>query len=130
MSWEIGLGNDENWPNWNNHDKGICESRKLSGGGNFMFSNNQVYHQKCCLPENANDFLIICRSEYGAGWDSREQWWDESAQGGYLEIDGNRYCEDFSDGREFNATLPNDFQESGMSLCGVLLAKHENFVRE
>ena len=115
MSWEIGLGKDWNSPNWNSHNEGICESKKNDAGENIDFEDNHIYDQQCCLPENATEFLIICRDSYGDGWDSMLGWGEP---GGYLEINGNRYCEDFTDGSEFNATLPND---SGMISSVVTL---------
>ena len=64
------------------------------------YENDQEYTQQCCLPANATEFPITCKDTYGDGW-----------HGGYLEINGETYCEDFSDGDEFADTLPNETPE-------------------
>ena len=51
------------------------------------YESNRVYNQVCCMP-NGN-YELTCKDSYGDGW-----------HGGYLTIDGNRYCESFRSGFE------------------------------
>ena len=62
---------------------------------NGTYEGNQEYTQECCLSGGKNDNLtmsgleLICKTSKGDGW-----------HGGYIEIQGNRYCEDFRTGSE------------------------------
>ena len=57
-----------------------CES---NGG----YGNNGEYTQQCCLIPGS--YHLECKDSYGDGWN-----------GGYIEVDGIKYCESFTSGRE------------------------------
>jgi len=67
-------GNENSWA------FGPCASEKVYG-------NNGKYHQECCLP--AGSYELLCRCSYGDGW-----------HGGYVEIQGKKYCKNLLSGRE------------------------------
>jgi len=73
------------WGYENSFELGSC-SGAVSHETNDAF-NNQRHMFSCCIPEDRYD--LKCKDSYGDGW-----------HGGYLEIDGNKYCESFSDGEE------------------------------
>lgn len=52
-----------------------------------QYSSQSQYSQNCCQPEG--DWPVSCSDSYGDGW-----------HGGYIEIDGERFCEDFTWGTE------------------------------
>ena len=55
---------------------GSCQS---NGG----YGNNAEYTEQCCLtPGNYN---LECKDSYGDGWN-----------GGYIEVNGEKYCDSFS----------------------------------
>ena len=58
---------------------GSCESDGRSYG------NNGEYTQQCCLMPGR--YNLACKDSYGDGW-----------QGGYIEVDGIKYCESFTSG--------------------------------
>ena len=92
MSWTIGCKGDS--------CNGVeCHSDKFKamiGPGKF--------EQECCLPDHINDYAIKCHDAYGDGW-----------HGGYLEINGEKYCENFDRGHEMFDTLPNiSYNPTGM----------------
>ena len=55
---------------------------------------SKEYTQKCCVAEGST---ITCKDSFGDGW-----------HGGYLEIDGQKYCDIFSSGYEFSVKLNSD----------------------
>ena len=67
-------GNENSWA------FGTCASEKVYG-------NNGKYHQECCLP--AGTYELLCRCSYGDGW-----------HGGYVEIQGKKYCKELLSGSE------------------------------
>ena len=69
---------------------GACDSIRY-WGGNEEYENNQEYNQTCCFYTSPNNwvFPLVCKSEFGYGWDD-----------GYITIEGQRYCNDFSSGEE------------------------------
>ena len=71
-------------------DLSWCETRQLYG-------NYEEYTRKCCLPEDEEQFRIICKDTYGDGW-----------HGGYLEINGIQYCDDFLSGTEQQEQMANE----------------------
>ena len=52
--------------------------------------------QICCLPTLESEYIITCKDTYGDGWHL-----------GYLEILGNRYCENFNHGNEMLDVMRN-----------------------
>ena len=90
MSWTIGCKGDL--------CNGVeCHSDKFKamiGPGKF--------EQECCLPNHVQYYAITCLDAYGDGW-----------HGGYLEINGEKYCENFDwvigKGSKMLDTLPNMF---------------------
>ena len=66
------------------------------------YESNNVYTQQCCT--GAGDFTLSCKDSYGDGWN-----------GGYLEINGVKYCDDFSSGSEKTATVTIAGDSSGYS---------------
>ena len=51
------------------------------------YTDNSVYSEQCCL--SPGDHTLKCKDSYGDGW-----------HGGFIEIGGERYCEDFTSGKE------------------------------
>ena len=56
----------------------------------------ETFVQECCLPNQRNDYVIKCSDFHNDGW-----------HGGYLEINGKKYCENFDQGFEMFDILPN-----------------------
>ena len=52
-----------------------------------QYASRQTYTTKCCLAKG--EHTLTCKDSYGDGW-----------HGGYLEIQGNKYCKDFKSGSE------------------------------
>ena len=50
-----------------------------------QYGNNHDYIQACCLGEGS--YNLECKDSYGDGWN-----------GGYIEVDGQKYCENFTSG--------------------------------
>lgn len=59
------------------------------GSQGWYEENYKTYDTNCCL-KPGTEILVICKDSYGDGW-----------HGSYLEINGKKYCEDFTDGKEF-----------------------------
>ena len=57
---------------------GECSSSQVYG-------NNQIYTEECC--QKPGSYSISCKDSAKDGW-----------HGGYLEIEGTKYCTDFMDG--------------------------------
>ena len=51
------------------------------------YYSNTEYIEECCL--NTDEFTLKCKDSFGDGW-----------QGGFIEIQGTKYCEDFTAGTE------------------------------
>ena len=79
------------------------KTSELSCPNDIEFDNNNEYQQICCLPTLENKFTISCKDTYGDGWHM-----------GYLEIEGNRYCDKFTHGHEVTDILPNPAKQ----FCG------------
>ena len=56
------------------------------------YGNNQEYKEKCCLAPGT--YTLNCKCSYGDGW-----------HGGYVEIGGNKYCQDFNGGELKSVTV-------------------------
>ena len=52
---------------------------------NSPYDSQMNYSEECCLTPGV--YSLECKCSYGDGW-----------HGGYLEIDGVKYCDDFTDG--------------------------------
>ena len=59
---------------------GTCQSK----GG---YANNNEYVEKCCL--SPGSYILECKDSHGDGWHM-----------GYIELDGSKYCESFTDGKK------------------------------
>ena len=75
---------------------GNCDSEYEFTYGDYdidetVYQNNRTYNQSCCFHTSPNNwvFPLVCQSEWGYGWDD-----------GYITIEGQRYCNDFSSGEE------------------------------
>ena len=62
----------ENW------SVGSCENE-------YVFEDHKTVSQTCCLEKGFN--LIVCKEAEGRGW-----------MGGYLEINGQKFCDEFHRG--------------------------------
>ena len=51
------------------------------------YQNSQTYTESCCL--DAGSYKLTCDDSYKDGW-----------HGGFIEIQGKRYCEDFTSGHQ------------------------------
>ena len=58
-----------------------------SASQGIPYGNNDNYSEQCSLASKT--FTLTCEDSYGDGW-----------HGGYLEIQGIKYCEDFYDGKQ------------------------------
>ena len=58
---------------------GTCESKE-------RYQSNKETTQECC--QAPGTYELECKDSYGDGW-----------HGGYLEIQGKKYCDDFQGGR-------------------------------
>ena len=76
------------------------------------YGDNSEYSQQCCMPEDKEEFTIYCVDAYGDGW-----------HGGYLEIDGTKYCVDFLQGYGASDTMPNP--TSGFAFIFILKGKSD-----
>ena len=70
------------WASENSWSLGTCVSEQT-------YEDDSEYNQDCCLEYGVH--TLTCKDSYGDGW-------KYATFNGYLEIDGIRYCEDFSDG--------------------------------
>ena len=52
-----------------------------------MYGSNQVYTEQCCQPEG--NYQLVCKDVHGNGW-----------HGGFVRINGKRYCRKFKNGNE------------------------------
>ena len=77
-------GNEITW-----NIEGSCDSKD-------GYENYKEDTQQCCVKAH-DKFVITCKDSYGDGW-----------HGGYLVINGKKYCEDFSTGKEFLDELSAD----------------------
>lgn len=73
------------WGYENSWHVGNCNSEQ-------QYSSNSEYTQQCCL--RSEDLELTCDCSYGDGW-----------HGGYLEINGQRFCETFTDGYTTSETV-------------------------
>ena len=67
-------GNENSW------SLGTCLS-------NQAYDDNLEYTEECCL--DAGVYTLKCKDEFADGW-----------SGGFMDIQGKQYCENFSDGSE------------------------------
>ena len=63
---------------------------------NVEFDYKGKYYQRCCLPSNQEAYNIHCYDSLGDGW-----------HGGYLEINGIKYCDNDWNGYVVNGTMTN-----------------------
>merc|ERR1711860_361576 len=56
---------------------------------NQQYASQSQYSQNCCQAEG--DWPVTCSDSYGDGW-----------HGGYIEIDGEKFCDDFTSGSSQN----------------------------
>ena len=70
----------------NSWSLGTCNSEQT-------YVDGSEYFQVCCLDSGLH--TLTCKDSWGDGWKNGEH-----GLNGYLEIDGVRYCEDFSTGFE------------------------------
>ena len=56
------------------------------------YASRRTYTMSCCLLKG--EHTLTCKDSYGDGW-----------HGGYLEIEGKKYCKDFTAGREKTAKV-------------------------
>ena len=73
------------WGSENSWTFGKCKSTE-------RYSSRRTYTSSCCL--NQGEHTLTCKDHYGDGW-----------HGGYLEIQGKKYCKNFRTGRERKTTI-------------------------
>ena len=78
----------ERWGNENSYQIGECSSQR-------QYGNKRNYEENCCLAPGT--YTLDCKCSYGDGW-----------HGGYIEIDGIKYCQDFTDGFSKSVTVNFD----------------------
>jgi len=59
---------------------------------NGEFESHKSVSQTCCLPQGSN--TLECKDTYDDGW-----------HGGFVEINGNKYCEDFRSGHKTTRSI-------------------------
>ena len=89
-------GSEQNWK------VGTCSNL-------VRYSSYRTYNEQCCLP--AGNYDLICKDSYGDGWN-----------GGYIEIQGTRYCERFTSGRE--KAIEISIKGQGM-ICSFNYSPHQ-----
>ena len=72
-------------------------------GGNY--ASQETLMATCQLEENV-EYELICEDDWGDGWD-----------GGYLEIAGQRYCDDFT--FDFPNKCPNSISPAYVYQCNT-----------
>ena len=77
----------EAWGYENSYAIGTCVSTQ-------QYATRQNYEEECSLASGT--YNLDCKCTYGDGW-----------HGGYLEINGEQYCANFTNGDEFSEVLPN-----------------------
>ena len=93
-------GNEIGWTvgcEWKQHG---CDVDDCKSNGDYEDFTN--YTQECCYSMEAKDFVVTCTDSYGDGW-----------HGAYLDINGQRYCEGFTDGDEFLGIMTQKESDSG-----------------
>ena len=76
----------EAWGNENSYQMSTCASTRTYG-------NYADYDEEdCCL--SPGTYTLICKCSYGDGWHN-----------GYVEIDGTKYCQDFTSGGSKSVTV-------------------------
>ena len=75
---DIKIRTGRGWGNDKSYKFGSCSSQQTYGP-------RQVITEKCCQPPGV--YNLICKSYSDNGW-----------QGGYLKIDGVKYCDNFTAG--------------------------------
>ena len=80
------------WGSENSWAFGKCKSTRRYG-------TRRTYTMNCCLLQG--EHTLTCKDSYGDGW-----------HGGYVEIEGKKYCKDFTNGREKTTKI----QIKGMNL--------------
>merc|ERR1711962_1240244 len=75
----------KSWGHENSYELGSCSSQQRYGS-------YENYEEECCQPSGT--YTLECMCSYGDGW-----------HGGYIEIDGTRYCDDFTAGYSENVTV-------------------------
>ena len=75
LPWAEMTYNIEETSGWKD---AVCKSKRSYG-------DSSDYEEECCLVPG--EYILNCGTLYGEGWN-----------GGYVEIDGTRYCEDFTSG--------------------------------
>ena len=73
------------WGNEISWNFGPCSSSQV-------YENGQVYFEQCCLPPG--EHTLTCEDSWGDGW-----------HGGWIKIDGTKYCDDFTGGSEATAQV-------------------------
>jgi len=68
------------WGSENSYAIGTCVSQEV-------YSSNSDYEEECCLEPGS--YALDCKCSFGDGW-----------HGGYVEINGVKYCDDFNYGHE------------------------------
>ena len=63
---------------------GNCNSYSQTYQSDRIYDNIQ-----CCQP--LGNYILLCQDSYGDGWN-----------GGYIEIDGDKYCDDFTSGKRLS----------------------------
>jgi len=70
------------------------------------YRDDSQYTQNCCLPQDREQLLVICKDSWGDGW-----------EGGYLEINGNKFCKDYTTGLEKEVIIDNEGFKPPEDLC-------------
>ena len=83
-----GSGNEMSW------SFGPCSSEQKN------YENHRQYTERCCVAPG--EYTLTCKDSFGDGWGDA-----------FMEIEGQRYCSDFSNGIE--ATVKVSIE--GMNIC-------------
>ena len=108
MSWTIEscIGNKGKRISCHSHEYDYNDEYNLDHG-----KDNEKYEKQCCLPKCPVLYTITCKDSHGDGW-----------HGGYIEINGKKYCEAFDYGHEkIDATWKNNWQNESSMICHSLI---------
>jgi len=89
VEWTIGC-----------RDEGCIEC-----GSDIIFGDNEKVTKVCCMPDYPERYVVNCINPFGYGW-----------HGGYLEINGKRYCEEFIEGTEYQVISQTTIRNSSFGL--------------
>ena len=98
----------QNWANEIKWKIGSCMS-------NRNYEGRKIYRKQCCLPNGI--YKLTCKDDWGDGWN-----------GGYLDINGQRFCDNFNSHKhEEDITIGSSLVPPTPPSSNVILIKSRFF---